>query len=134
EHWSVVEPFYNGSLYNALPLPRGGWLVYGMRGNVFYSDGDGASWRRSELPAQASFFGHATTPDGQIILVGQGSLVATSKDGGRRFTLGRVQGRANLTDMALVPDGTGWLASDAGLQAFSAATPVSTSSSSGSAQ
>ena len=85
------------------------------------------------------WLGHATAPDGQIVLVGQGSLVGTSKDGGRHFTLGRVQGRANLTDLALAPDGTGWIASDAGLQAYSvAAAPAlatgSTPSSNGAAQ
>lgn len=133
-HWAVVEPFYNGSLYNAMALPGGGWLAYGMRGHVFRSDGLEAPWTRSAMPAQVSFFGHATTADGQIILVGQGSLVATSKDGGRNFSLGRVQGRANLTDLVLAPNGTGWLASDAGLQAFSAAATASPPSSHGAAQ
>ncbi len=133
-HWAVVEPFYNGSLYNAMALPGGGWLAYGMRGHVFRSDGLEAPWTRSAMPAQVSFFGHATTADGQIVLVGQGSLVATSKDGGRNFSLGRVQGRANLTDLVLAPNGTGWLASDAGLQAFSAAATASTPSSHGAAQ
>ena len=133
-HWAVVEPFFYGSLYNALALPRGGWLAYGMRGHVFRSDGLEAPWTRSAMPAQVSFFGHATTADGQIVLVGQGSLVATSKDGGRHFSLGRVQGRANLTDLVLAPNGTGWLASDAGLQAFSAAATASTPSSHGAAQ
>ena len=133
-HWAVVEQFYNGSLYNAMALPGGGWLAYGMRGHVFRSDGLEAPWTRSAMPAQVSFFGHATTADGQIVLVGQGSLVATSKDGGRNFSLGRVQGRANLTDLVLAPNGTGWLASDAGLQAFSAAATASTPSSHGAAQ
>src|SRR5699024_4683411 len=35
ESWQEVAPFYDGSLYNALALPGGGWLAYGMRGNVF---------------------------------------------------------------------------------------------------
>ncbi len=131
--WAVVEPFYNGSLYNALALPGGGWLAYGMRGNVFHSAGNAAPWERSAMPAPASFFGHATTPDGRIILVGQGSLIATSQDGGQHFTLDRVKGRANLTDLVLAADGKGWLASDAGLQAFSAAPAPRTPSSSGTA-
>jgi len=121
QSWSAVEPFYNGSLYNAIALPGGEWLAYGMRGNIFRSDGDDGPWQRAEMPAQASFFGHAVTADGRLILVGQGSLVATSTDGGRHFSLGRAQGRASLTDLLLLPGGQGWLASDAGLQAFSSA-------------
>lgn len=118
ETWSVVEPFYNGSLYNVLALPDGGWLAYGMRGNVFHTAGGDAPWAASDMPVQASFYGHALRPDGSIVLVGQGSLVATSQDGGAHFTLSRVLGRASLTDVLLAPDGTGWLASDAGLQPY----------------
>lgn len=125
-NWSVVPPFYDGSLYNALALPRGGWLAYGMRGNVFHTEGGDAPWVRSGMPVQASFYGHAVGPDGSIILVGQGSLVATSKDGAKHFTISRVQGRASLTDLLLKPDGTGWLASDAGLQPYSVASSLLT--------
>lgn len=92
-----------------------------MRGNVFHTAGGDAPWTASEMPVQASFYGHSLRPDGTIVLVGQGSLVATSKDGGAHFTLSRVQGRASLTDVLLAPDGTGWLASDAGLQPYSVA-------------
>ena len=137
--WAVAEPFYNGSLYNALALPHGGWLAYGMRGHVFHTAGGDAPWAASDMPVQASFYGHSIAPDGSIVLVGQGSLVATSHDGGAHFSLHRVQGRASLTDLVLAPDGTGWLASDAGLQAYSvAAAPApaagSTPSSNGAAQ
>ena len=121
QSWRVMEPFYNGSLYNALALPDGGWLAYGMRGNIFHSDGDLGPWSRSEIPVQASFYSHAVTPDGKIILVGQGSVMATSSDSGRHFTLSRAKGRTSLTDLLLLPGGQGWLSSDAGLQAFSPA-------------
>ncbi len=121
QSWSVIEPFYNGSLYNALALPNGGWLTYGMRGNIFHSDGDLGPWSRSDMSVQASFYGHAVTPDGKIILVGQGSVMATSTDGGRHFSLNRAKGRTSLTDLLLLPGGQGWLTSDAGLQAFSTA-------------
>ena len=117
ETWAEVTPFYNGSLYNVLALPDGGWLAYGMRGNVFHTAGGDAPWIASDMPVQASFYGHSLRPDGTIVLVGQGSLVATSS---------RVAGRASLTDLLLAPDGTGWLSSDAGLQPYSvAAAPAS---------
>ena len=134
QSWTVLEPFYNGSLYNALALPGGGWLAYGMRGNIFRSDGDQGPWSRSDMPVQASFFGHAVTADGKIILVGQGSVIATSADGGRHFSLGRAQGRTSLTDLLLLPGGQGWLASDAGLQAYSSVPRAGHPSSSGVAQ
>ncbi|MEO7161051.1 MAG: YCF48-related protein [Polaromonas sp.] len=132
--WSVVEPFYNGSLYNAIALPDGGWLAYGMRGNIFRSAGGDAPWSRSDMPVHASFFGHAVTADGRLILVGQGSVIAISTDGGSHFSLSRAQGRASLTDLLLQPGGQGWLTSDAGLQAFPSAPQAGPTPSSGVAQ
>lgn len=133
--WAETEPFYDGSLYNAVAFADGGWLVYGMRGNVFHTSGIDAPWVRSDMPVKASFYGHATMPDGSLVLVGQGSLVATSKDQGKSFSIRRVEGRASLTDLVLAPNGTSWLASDSGLQAFSTAPAAdSTTSSTGAAQ
>ena len=113
--WTVLPPFYKGSFYNAAPLKDGAWLVYGMRGNAFLSaDGVGA-WERAAIPAAVSFFSHMLAADGRLTLVGQGSLLASSSDGGRSFQLARAAGRATLTDV-LQQGGGGWLASDAGLQ------------------
>lgn len=123
--WSEVTSFYTGSLYNALALPQGGWLVYGMRGNAFTSGNGHDVWTRSNIPAPVSFFGHALLQDGMLVLVGQGSVLATSKDGGLNFTLGRAQGRATLTDLQIAADGSGWLASDAGLQPWTAGNATS---------
>lgn len=120
--WTQVPDFYNGSFYNAMPFSGGGWLVYGMRGNAYVNHG-GSEWSRAHIPVPASFFGHARLPDGRVLLVGQGSLVATSlmpssQDGERPFELSRVAGRATLTDIVLDANGAGWIASDAGLQAY----------------
>ncbi|GAA3995921.1 YCF48-related protein [Comamonas faecalis] len=114
ETWTQEEPFYNGSFYDALALPQGGWLVYGMRGHAFVQH-DGGPWRQSEIPGPVSFYGHALLPDGRILLVGQGGVVATSTDGGLHFSFDRLPGRASLTDIALDDQGAGWITSTAGL-------------------
>lgn len=115
QSWAVLPPFYKGSFYNAAALKAGGWLVYGMRGNAYLSTDGISGWERVPLPAPVSFFSHLQTPDGRLTLVGQGSLMATSSDGGRHFELSRAAGRATLTE-ALPSPGGAWLASDAGLQ------------------
>lgn len=116
--WTAVEPFYKGSFYNAAALPDGNWLAYGMRGNAYLSHAGKEPWTRSNLPAPASFFGHTVLADGRVLLVGQGSLMATSTDGGNSFGISRAKGRATLTDVQVAEDGTGWITSDAGLQAL----------------
>jgi photosystem II stability/assembly factor-like uncharacterized protein len=118
QQWRALPPFYKGSFYNAAALADGGWLVYGMRGNAFRSTDAGASWNKAEVPAPASFFDHAFTGDGRLLLVGQGGLIASSSDGGQHFSLARSGKRATLTGILLRPDGSGWLSSVDGLQAY----------------
>ena len=116
--WQTEPAFYNGSFYNAMPTRQGGWLIYGMRGNVFLQATPGEAWAKSQVPAPVSFFGHAQEADETIVLVGQGSMLGLSKDGGKSFTLERAKGRATLTDIVLTNANSGWMSSDAGLQPF----------------
>jgi photosystem II stability/assembly factor-like uncharacterized protein len=124
ESWALVEPFYKGSFYNAAALADGQWLAYGMRGNAYLSHAGQAPWTRSTVPAPASFFGHAVLPNGRVLLVGQGSLIASSDDGGNSFAISRGKGRATLTDLQVADDGSGWISSDAGLQALTPTPPA----------
>ena len=116
--WHAEPAFYNGSFYNAMPLANNGWLIYGMRGNVYVKADSHAEWAKSSVPAPVAFFGHAREADGTIVLVGQGSMLGISEDNGKTFTLRRAKGRATLTDVVLLDEknGKGWIASDAGLQ------------------
>lgn len=116
--WHTEPAFYNGSFYNAMATKGDGWLIYGMRGNAFLQSAPGAQWLKSQVPAPISFFGHALEGDGTIVLVGQGSMLGLSKDGGKTFSLERAMGRATLTDIVLTSANNGWISSDAGLQPF----------------
>ena len=118
ETWQIEPEFYNGSFYNAMSTREGGWLIYGMRGNAFVQTAPGEQWTKSTIQAPISFFGHAQEKDGTIVLVGQGSMLGMSKDGGKTFTLQRAKGRATLTDIVLTGPDSGWISSDAGLQPF----------------
>lgn len=118
ESWQIEPEFYNGSFYNAMATREGGWLIYGMRGNAYVQAAPGAPWVKSAIQAPVSFFGHAQEKDGTIVLVGQGSMLGLSKDGGKTFTLQRAKGRATLTDIVLTGADSGWMSSDAGLQPF----------------
>jgi photosystem II stability/assembly factor-like uncharacterized protein len=116
---ATLAPFYTGSFYNAPCIwAKATWVVYGMRGNVFRSSDDGHSWVKSTLPAPVSLLAHAVGADGRLLLAGQGGLIASSSDGGQHFSLARSGKRATLTGILLRPDGSGWLSSVDGLQAY----------------
>ena len=118
QSWSVVPPFYNGSLYGAVQLPDGHWVAYGMRGNAFRADANLQHWAKAEVPAPISLFNHALAPDGALLLTGQGGMVLRSTDGGATFTRARGGGRAAITELAFAKDGSWLLASDAGMLHF----------------
>lgn len=122
ETWRTTPPFYDGSFYGAVALDHDGWLVYGMRGHVYRSTADGGSagqWTEVPLPARASLFGSARTPEGHLLLAGQNGMVFDSADDGQHFTVARGGARATFTDLLRTPGG--WLlASDIGLTQKSA--------------
>lgn len=114
-NWQAEEPFYNGSLYNIMPLGQGGWLAYGMRGNIFAQANAGEAWAKSNVPASISFFNHTQRTDGAIVLVGQGSMLGISRDNGQSFALQKVPGRAAFLDVLRVSPDKTLIASETGL-------------------
>ena len=114
--WTVVPPFYNGSLYGAAELAGSGWVAYGMRGNAYRAGADAQSWTKAQMPAPISTFGHARPADGSLLLVGQGGIVLRSTDGGATFNIVRGGDRAAFTDIGLAADGSWVVASDVGLR------------------
>ncbi len=55
--FTLIPPFYNGSLYGGIALDARTWVVYGMRGHVFRSADGGDTWTASSLQAPVSSFG-----------------------------------------------------------------------------
>ena len=77
---------YNGSFFGVTGKP-GVALVYGLRGNVFRSTDDGASWSRIDLGLPLSITASSVTADGRILLVSQAGHVLVSSDDGASFQL-----------------------------------------------
>lgn len=121
--WAVVPPFYKGSIYGAVQLASGTWVAYGMRGKVHYSDDGGRSWQASSVQAPISTYAHSLGDDGRLLLLaGQGGILLASHDQGRSFQVIRKEGRASLTGINRLGDGSLLLSSDGGLQRYKPAT------------
>lgn len=114
--WQSTEPFYKGSLYNAMALPGGGWIAYGMRGNVFVQAQPDGPWQAARVDAPVSFFGHLREADGTIVLVGQDGMLGISRDGGQAFSLQPTAGRMVLTDVLRTSPQQAWISSTMGLK------------------
>jgi len=77
-------------------------IVFGLRGNVYRSDDDGATWTKVDAGLPASIVGATRTADGAMLLADVGGRVAASSDGGRTFgkvTLAQTMPLTGITDM-----------------------------------
>lgn len=77
---------YNGSFFGVTGKP-GVALVFGLRGNVYRSTDDGASWSKVELGLPLSITASTLADDGRIVLVSQAGHVLVSRDDGASFQL-----------------------------------------------
>jgi photosystem II stability/assembly factor-like uncharacterized protein len=83
--FTAIKTPYAGTFFGITGKP-GAVIAFGMRGNVFRSGDNGASWRKIETGVPAGLVGSAVTNDGRIVLVSQGGQVLVSKDDGSSFS------------------------------------------------
>lgn len=116
--WTSLDTGYTGSFFGALALDAR-LLVFGMRGNAYYTDDQGKTWIKSETPRQVSLFSGLRLADGGVALVGDNNTVLLSKDAGATFTVAseaKVRGlAAGLAEALELPGGALLTVGDSGI-------------------
>ena len=108
KHWEPLATPYEGTFFGALPLAKGGAVVFGLRGNIFRSE-DGKAWKQVESPTQSLLHGGLALADGRLVLsAGAGQLLG-SADEGRTFRLAAIAADETATATSL------WQAADGGV-------------------
>lgn len=81
--WKKVNSPYEASLFGALPAGPKGAVIFGLRGNAYFSaDVAAGNWQKIETNTVSSFFGGTALPDGQLALVGlNGTLLLMDASG-----------------------------------------------------
>jgi len=122
QQWQRLEPFYNGSLFGVSRLSGQHWVAYGMRGHVFVSHDDGASWEQIVLSHQLPLYGHVHRADGQrpgagagVVIVGTGGAFVHLDGQGRLLESGFFQGLGTLTAIVELQSGALFVAGQSGL-------------------
>lgn len=80
----AVETPYKGSYFGVTGKP-GAIVVHGLRGNVYRSTDQGATWSKVETGLQQAFVSSTVSPDGRILLATSGGQVLASSDDGASF-------------------------------------------------
>jgi photosystem II stability/assembly factor-like uncharacterized protein len=115
----AMKTQYDGSYFGLLPIGRYGLLVYGLRGNAFFSTNAGQSWQPAAIAgASASLNTALQLIDGRVLLGDQGGNVFVSSDDGKHFQRVPFSWGAPLTGMTQAANGKVWLSSLGGLVAL----------------
>ena len=106
--WEPLATPYEGTFFGALPLAKGGAVVFGLRGNIFRSE-DGKAWKQVESPTQSLLHGGLALADGRLVLTAAAGQLLVSADEGRSFRLATMPGAESATATSL------WQAADGGV-------------------
>ncbi len=104
-HFAAIKTPYAGTFFGVTGK-AGVVIAFGMRGNVFRSGDDGASWQKIETGVPAGLVSGAVTNDGRIVLVSQGGQVLISKDDGSSFSQVPIEHPTPATAVASVDTAT----------------------------
>lgn len=84
--WKRYGEFYQGSLFDVIAADTY-ILAVGLRGNVFRSKDDGASWQRINTARSATINSALQTDSGDIVLFGNSGVIYRSSDKGQSFQI-----------------------------------------------
>ncbi|WP_280155782.1 YCF48-related protein [Piscinibacter sp. XHJ-5] len=86
-----VTTSYTGTFFGLVVADPDVLLAFGMRGSVWRSPDEGATWQKVSMNTDAGITAGAALPDGRIALVDQGGSIHISLDGGRTFVATRLK-------------------------------------------
>lgn len=88
--FAPVPAPYAGTFFGLVTAETGTVLAFGMRGVVYRSPDQGASWHPVKVDSGAGITAGTGLPDGRIALVDQGGGIHFSQDDGRTFVTTRL--------------------------------------------
>lgn len=100
---AVATP-YAGTYFGAVAADSN-LVVYGMRGNAYWSGDQGATWEKCHIPGNNTLTAALTTRAGEIMLVDDGGNVFVSADGGKQFVRTSIPKMGPLNAVVELADG-----------------------------
>jgi photosystem II stability/assembly factor-like uncharacterized protein len=83
--FTTLKTPYEGTYFGAVATGPQSVVVFGMRGNVYWSGDAGASWQKSEIATPASLMAGLLLQDGSVLLSDETGRLYRSTDGGKHF-------------------------------------------------
>lgn len=113
--FSAIPTDYAGTLFGAASNGKS-LIAFGMRGSVFRSTDEGASWARIPIDSQAGITAGAFLPSGHLLLTSLAGEVELSTDEGQSFTRVQLKKSMPFFDLVARVDGNLTLVGASGVQ------------------
>lgn len=112
---------YKGTFFGVLEGRPGEIILYGLRGNVFWSGDQGRNWQRVDVGLPVTVTAGLRLNNGQLLLADESGRLLKSDDGGRSFSAIPVPHPSYVTGMVQAADGAVILAGARGVGRVEAA-------------
>lgn len=108
-NYRALETPYGGTWFGAIGATNGEAVLFGMRGNVYWSEQGGRQWRKSTIGTPNSLTAGLRLTDGALLLADETGQLFVSRDDGKSFL--RVPGvpATPVTGMVQAGDGSVFL-------------------------
>lgn len=104
-HFGEVKTPYAGS-YFGVAAGEGNLLVFGLRGNAYWSGNAGRNWQKVNMDTSSLLAAACYLSDGSLVLIDQDGGIRRSTDGGRNFLPLPVSQRSSFTGVIEAADGS----------------------------
>jgi photosystem II stability/assembly factor-like uncharacterized protein len=105
-HWTRLDSTYDGSFYGLLPLDGTVLLAHGLRGRIYRSEDNGATWQLVPVEPRGMLATGVRLRNGTLVLAGQARTFVVSRDGGRSFAPWAPGLTTSIAQLLEAPDGT----------------------------
>jgi photosystem II stability/assembly factor-like uncharacterized protein len=103
--WMPIRAPYDGSFYGILPLGAKSLLAHGLRGRIYRSEDDGATWQLAPNDQRVLLATAVRLRSGPIVVAGQGRAFLVSRDGGQSFAAWSPGLTTGVAELVEAPDG-----------------------------
>lgn len=108
-NYAALPSPYAGTWFGAIATGPDAAVVFGMRGNVYWSGDAGESWRKSAIATANSLTAGLRLRDGALLLADETGQLFRSGDGGKSFAAVAGGPATPSTGMVQAPDGSVYL-------------------------
>ncbi|NTV71965.1 MAG: hypothetical protein HGA71_17685 [Azonexaceae bacterium] len=115
KRFSAIPSPYNGTYFGVISGNQRELVLYGLRGNVFWSGNEGRDWKKVEVGSAVTLTAATRLDNGNLLLADETGRVLRSTDGGQNFTAEPIAKAAYITGITQASDGSIILATNRGL-------------------